>query len=176
MKFSYMSSSARWTFGLLAVAIVLFAGGMLVVAQQRSPAHGIDVPQTPGQWLGFAASMGFLLALFASIALTRHEVADRELILRQGLLIRCVIPLANIDSVRETARMPFGLGVRVGPDRTIFVNTAVTNLVAIELKEMMRFRLLFLVPLWKMRHVVVNVTDPAAFIQFLRERLEAGAR
>jgi hypothetical protein len=172
MTFSYMSSSARWTFGLLALAIVLFTAAMLVVAQQGRLAHGIDVPQTPGQWLGFAGSMGFVLALFASMALTRHEVTDRELILRQGLLIRCVIPLANIDSVRETARMPFGLGVRFGPDRTMFVNTAVTNLVAIELKETMRFRLVFLVPLWKMRHVVVNVADPAAFIRYLRERLE----
>jgi hypothetical protein len=171
MKFSYMSSSAKWTFGLLALAIVLLTAAMLVAARQAGPVGVMRLPRTPGQWLGFAASMGFVLALVASIALTRHEVGGRALILRQGLLIRCVIPLANIDSVRETARMPFGLGVRVGPDRTIFINTAVTNLVAIELKELMRFRLLFLVPLWKMRHVVVNVTDPAAFVQSIRERL-----
>ena len=72
--------------------------------------------------------------------------------------------------------MPFGLGVRVGPDRTMFVNTAVNNLVAIELKKLMRFRVLFLIPLWKMRRVVVNVNDPAAFIQHLRERIENGGR
>jgi hypothetical protein len=171
-----MSSSAKWAFGLLALAIVLFAAAMLVVAQQGRSGAGIHAPQTPGEWLAFAGSMGFVLALFASIALTRHEVTDRELILRQGLLFRGVIPLTNIGSVRETARMPFGLGVRVGMDRTIFVNTAVTNLVAIELKEPTRFRVAFLVPLWKMRHVVVNVTEPAAFIQCLRERLEAGGR
>jgi len=40
----------------------------------------------------------------------------------------------------------------------------------------MRFRLLFLVPLWKMRHVVVNVTDPAAFIQSIRYRLADSGR
>jgi hypothetical protein len=176
MKFSYMSAGAKWTFGLLALAIVLFAAAEVVAARQTGRVGVLQVPQTPGQWLGFAGSMGFLLALFASIALTRHEVTDRELILRQGLVIRCAVPLANIGSVHETARMPFGLGVRFGPDRTIFINTAVTNLVAIELKEPMRFRLFFLVPLWKMRNVVVNVVDPEAFIRSIRERLEGGGR
>jgi hypothetical protein len=40
----------------------------------------------------------------------------------------------------------------------------------------MRFRLFFLVPLWKMRNVVVNVVDPEAFIRSIRERLEGGGR
>ena len=175
MKFSYMSSGAKWTFGLLALAIVLF-GAAEVAARQTGRIGILQVPQTPWQWLGFAGSTGFLLALFASIVLTRHEVTGRELILRQGLLIRCVIPLANIESACETAHMPFGLGVRFGPDRTIFINTAVTNLVAIELKEPMRFRLFFLLPVWKMRNVVVNLADPEAFIRSIRERLAAEGR
>ena len=141
-------------------------------------------PAAPNKYIGRYGTYGCYRCIevncsaltAASIALTRHEVTDRALIVRQGLLIRCVIPLANIGSVRETARMPFGLGVRVGPDRTMFVNTAVTNLVAIDLKEPMRFWVMFLVPLWKMRHVVVNVADPAAFVQSIRGRLEAGDR
>jgi hypothetical protein len=176
MKFSYMSPTAKYTFGLLELAIVLLTAAMLVAARQGRPVTGLNVPRSPGDWIGFLAGMTFVLVLLGSIGLTRHEVTERSLILRQGLVIRCIIPLANIASVRETARMPFGLGVRVGPNRTMFVNTAVTNLVAIELKEPMRFRVLFLIPLWKMRRVVVNLNDPDGFIRCLRERLQNGGR
>jgi hypothetical protein len=176
MKFSYMSPTAKYTFGLLELGIVLFTAAMLVAGQQGRSVTGLQVPRSPGDWIGFLAGMAFALVLLGSIGFTRHETTDCALILRQGLLIRCVIPFTNIASVRETVRMPFGLGVRVGPDRTMFVNTAVNNLVAIELKKLMRFRVLFLIPLWKMRRVVVNVNDPAAFIQHLRERIENGGR
>ena len=174
MRFSYMSASAKWTFGLLALAIILFTAAVLLVPPQARPPAGMNFPHTTAQWVGYVAWMGLVLAMLGSVALTGHEVAGRNLILRLGLLIRCVIPLANIASVYETARMPFGVGVRVGPDRTMFVNAAVTNLVAVDLKEPMRFWVFFVLPLWKMRHVVVNVTDPSAFIRHIRERLEPG--
>ncbi|RMG53543.1 MAG: hypothetical protein D6723_06925 [Acidobacteria bacterium] len=171
MKFSYMSPTARFTFGLIIVSLILMSAGLLVIGARGQHYPGIRMPESIPGWTLFGALMTFILLILVSAFFTQHEVTDREIIIRQGILFHGAIPLDNVASVRETLRKPFGLGVRVGPDRTLFVNTALTNLVVIELKRPQRFKVFHLLPLWEMRRVIINLTDPEAFVRYIHDRI-----
>jgi hypothetical protein len=167
MKFSYMSTSARFTIGLLIMAIAAELLATIIMGHEAGAHGGIHVPQS---WAD-RTILPAVIVMLVSIFLTQHEVSDHAIIVRQGILIRCVIPLDKVADAHETSAMPFGIGVRLGQDRTLFVNTGLSPLVSIELTVPQRYWLLSVIPLWEMRRIVINVREPDRFVHCVRSRM-----
>jgi hypothetical protein len=127
----------------------------------------------PGQSIAKnARALAFSAGIFVGPWLTAHELAEDRLVLRQGLNFRGEIPYGNIASVQATERTSTGFPLRLYP-HTLFLALWPINLVAIRLRRPQRFRLFHLLPVWKVREVIVNVDRRGAFIAELRARAAA---
>ena len=70
MKFSYMSISARWTFGLLIMAFLTLLTERIIMAREGG-GHGLHVPHSWADWTILPA----VILMLASILLTHHNLA-----------------------------------------------------------------------------------------------------
>lgn len=111
-----------------------------------------------------------MAGIFVSPFLTQHELRTDRLLLRQGLNFGGSISYHNIAAVHTTERTSTGFPLRVYP-HTLFLVLWPVNLVAIRLRRPQRFRLFHLLPVWKVREVVINVDRRDAFIADLRSRI-----
>lgn len=126
-----------------------------------------------GQSIGKNARATALAAgIIASPWLTAHELDAEHLVIRQGLNFRGQIAYGNIAAVYATERKPSHFPIALYR-HTIFVALWPVNLVAIRLRQPQRFRLLHMLPVWKVREVVINVDRREAFIADVRARVAA---
>jgi len=126
-----------------------------------------------GESVGKNAGAAVLSAgVFVSPWFTEHELAADHLVLRQGLNFRGQIAYGNIAAVHATERTASGFPLRVYP-HTLFLALWPVNLVAIRLRRPQRFRLFHVLPVWKVREVVINVDRREAFIADLRAQVAA---
>ena len=127
----------------------------------------------PGESMGKNARATALAAgIIGSPWLTAHELDAAHLVLRQGLNFRGQIAYGNIAAVYATERKPTHFPIALYR-HTLFVALWPANLVAIRLRRPQRFRLLHVLPIWKVREVVINVDRRAAFIADVRARVAA---
>ncbi len=115
-----------------------------------------------------------LAALFGSPWLTHHELQKHRAVLSLGLYFRGSIDYRNIASVHATDRKPTEFPFRLYR-HALFLVLWPTNLVEIRLCRPQRFRVFHLLPVWKVRELVINVDDREAFIRDLRSRLDPAA-
>jgi len=123
-------------------------------------------------WLAVTLLLLFVVGI--SPFLTDHEITDRELILRQGLLFKAVIPLRDVSGVKE---------IDVGPAKTgvffqyrgssIYVTAQKSNLILVELRTTRRFG-------WalakKADRVFFDVLDQPRAVRMLNERIIPASR
>ena len=102
--------------------------------------------------------------------LTRHELHADRLVVRQGLNFTGTIPYQAIAAVHATERMPTQFPLRLYR-HTLFAVLWPVNLVSIRLKQPQSFRLLGVLPTWKVGEVVINVDRRAEFLADLRARV-----
>ena len=123
-----------------------------------------------GESMGKNARLAALLAgIFVSPWFTEHELGANCLVLRQGLNFGGTIAYGNIAAVHATERKPTHFPLALYR-HTLFVALWPANLVAIRLRRPQRFRLCHVLPVWKVREVVINVDRREAFIADLRAR------
>lgn len=111
-------------------------------------------------------------AVFISPWLTTHELVADHLVIRQGLNFGGQIAYDNISSVHSTERKPTHFPIALYR-HTLFLALWPSGLVAIRLRRPQRFRLFHVLPVWKVREVVINVDQHDAFIADLRARVAA---
>jgi hypothetical protein len=129
--------------------------------------------QLAGESMGKNARGAALSAgIFLSPWLTAHEVGADHLVLRQGLNFRGQIAYDNIASVHATEVKPTRFPINLYR-HTLFLALWPVNLVAIRLRRPQRFRLFHVLPVWKVREVVINVDRREAFVADLRARMAA---
>ena len=164
MKFSYRKATFVPTAILLGVAMAL----LNIVAYLYLSQDALSVVA----WLFITLLLLFVVGI--SPFLTDHELTDRELILRQGLLFKAVIPLRDIRGVKEIDSGPSKTGVFFAYRGTsIYVTTQKSNLILIELRGARRFR-------WalakKADRIYFNVNDQSRMVRMLTERIIPASR
>ncbi len=123
-------------------------------------------------WLIVSILVLFVVGI--SPFLTDHELTDRELVLRQGLLFKAVIPLRDIRGVKEIDTGPAKTGVFFAYRGTsIYVTSQKSTLILVELRSMRRFR-------WalakKADRVYFDVIDHSRLVRMLNERIIPASR
>lgn len=82
----------------------------------------------------------FLVVFGISPLLTSHEIVNRTLVLKRGLVFRAKIPLTNIDQIIRVQKGPVRRGVFFSIVRPeLFVTSARYNLIRLNLKRKQRF-------------------------------------
>ncbi|HXT35197.1 MAG TPA: hypothetical protein VN837_06435 [Chloroflexota bacterium] len=157
-----------WGWGLMTLSFLLRPLSALALA-----ARGRPLPEKETV-LGSVRDTVLLAGIFVSPFFTRHELRADRLVLRQGLNFGGSIRYSDIAAVHATERTATGLPLRLYP-HTLFLTLWPVNLVAIRLRRPQRFRLLHLLPGWKVREVVINVDRRDAFIADLRNRVAESA-
>jgi hypothetical protein len=126
-----------------------------------------------GESIGKNARVAALCAgIVASPWLTAHELGPVNLVIRQGLNFHGRIAYGAIASVYATERKPTHFPMQLYR-HTLFLALWPVNLVAIRPRQPQRFRLFHVLPVWKVREVVINVDRREAFIADLRSRVAA---
>jgi hypothetical protein len=129
--------------------------------------------QLPGDSVGKNARLTAILAVMvASPWCTAHELDADGLVIRQGLNFQGRIAYHNITSVYATERKPIHFPMQLYR-HTLFLALWPVNLVAIRLRRPQRFRLFHILPVWRVREVVINVDRRDAFVADLRTRMAA---
>lgn len=165
-RYSYTRSPrVAWGWGALTLGALLKSlTNMALLAQGHRLA---------GEGMGKNARATALAAgIVVSPWLTTHELDAEHLVLRQGLNFRGQIAYRNIAAVHATERKPTHFPIALYR-HTLFVALWPVNLVAIRLRRPQRFRLLHVLPIWKVREIVINVDRREAFIADLRARVAA---
>jgi hypothetical protein len=165
-RYSYTRTSrVTWGWGALTLGSLL-----LPLTNMTLAARG---HQLPGESVGKNARASALgVGIVLSPWFTAHELNASHLVLRQGLNFRGRIAYGDIASVHATERTASGFPLRVYR-HTLFLALWPVNLVAIRLRRPQRFRLFHVLPVWKVREVVINVDRRDAFIADLRARVAA---
>jgi hypothetical protein len=138
--------------------------GLVLAARGGRLPKGERVPAHLGQLALFAA-------LFGSPWLTNHELRADRAVLRLGLYFGGSIHYGNIDAVYATERRPTEFPMRLYR-HTIFLALWPVNLVEIRLRRPQRFRVFHLLPVWRIRDVVISVDKRDDFINDLRARMD----
>jgi hypothetical protein len=167
VRYSYTRApKVAWGWGLMTLSLMLRPLSAPVLAAQGRPLPEKETVR------GSVSDAVLLAGIFISPFFARHELRADRLVLRQGLNFAGSINYRNIAAVHATERTSMGFPLRVYP-HTLFLVLWPVNLVAIRLRRPQRFRLLHLLPVWKVREVVINVDRRDAFIADLRSRIAA---
>lgn len=116
-----------------------------------------------------AALTASVLVVGVSPLLTRHEIVDGKIILRQGWHIRFTIPLDRVKGIQRLDRIEVKEGVLMDAfNRTLVMTDAKTGGVRLEIKQAVRVPSAF----WKKVAVVIfDVEDPDRFMaEVMRSR------
>ncbi len=165
-RYSYTRTpSVTWGWGALTLGALLQSLTAMVLI-----ARGYRLP---GESIGKNARAAALTAgIIVSPWLTAHELDADHLVLRQGLNFHGRIDYRNIAAVYATERKPTHFPIALYR-HTLFVALWPANLVAIRLRRPQRFRLFHVLPVWKVREVVINVDRREAFVADARARMAA---
>jgi len=165
-RYSYTRTPpVTWAWGAFTLSALL-----LPVTHLALRARGYRLA---GQSIGKnAQAAAFGATIFVSPWFTAHELSAEHLVVRQGLNFRGQIAYDRITAVHATERKPTHFPIALYR-HTLFVALWPVNLVVIRLGQPQRFRLLHVLPVWKVREVVINVDRRDAFIADLRARVAA---
>ena len=156
---------------------VIWGWGALTLGTQLLPLTQMALVaqghRLSGERIGKNARAAALSAvIFVSPWITAHELGAGHLVIRQGLNFRGQIAYGNIAAVHATERKPTHFPLALYR-HTLFVALWPVNLVAIRLRQPQRFRLFHVLPVSKVREVVINMDRRDAFIADLRVRMAA---
>lgn len=121
----------------------------------------------PGERLLFVVVMGSLIALTVLVIgvsplLTRHEVVDGKITIRQGWHSKLVIPMDQVKRLQRLDRIEAKEGVLLDAfNRTLVMTDSKSNGIRLEMKKTVRVPAVF----WKKVDVVIfDVVDPDRFV------------
>jgi membrane protein YdbS with pleckstrin-like domain len=121
----------------------------------------------PEERLLFIAVMGVILTMTVLVIgvsplLTKHEVSDGNIIIRQGWHSKLVIPLDQVKRLQRLDRIEAKEGVLLDAfNRTLVMTDSKANGIRLEMKDAVRVPAAF----WKKVDVVIfDVTDPDRFV------------
>ena len=152
-----------WGWGALTLGTLLLPLTRMALVAQGHPLSGESIGKD-------ARAVAFSAGIIVSPWFTAHELSAGHLVLRQGLNFRGQISYGNITAVHATERTASGFPLRIY-QHTLFLALWPINLVAIRLRRPQRFRLFHVLPVWKVREVVINVDRRDTFITDLRARV-----
>lgn len=103
-----------------------------------------------------------VLVIGVSPLLTRHEVVDGKVVIRQGWHSKMVIPLDQVKRLQRLERIEAKEGVLLDAfNRTLVMTDSKVNGIRLEIKEAVRVPAAF----WKKVDVVIfDVKDPERFV------------
>jgi hypothetical protein len=113
--------------------------------------------------------ISILLVFGISPLLTKHQIAEDKIILKQGLYFKAVVPLGNIRDVKSTD-INAKIGIKFSLTKPIlYVTTSKIGLISIKLKGQRRFGYAW----WKRAdEIIFNVDDPKKFVKLVEEKME----
>lgn len=121
----------------------------------------------PEERMLFIVVMGLILAftvlvIGVSPLLTRHEVIDGKIVIRQGWHSKLVVPMDQVKRLQRLDRIEAKEGVLLDAfNRTLVMTDSRSNGIRLEMREAKRVPAVF----WKKVDVVIfDVTDPDHFI------------
>jgi membrane protein YdbS with pleckstrin-like domain len=121
----------------------------------------------PQESLLFIVIVGVILAIAVLVIgvsplLTRHEVVDGNIVLRQGWHYKLVIPTNIVKRLQRLERIEAKEGVILDAfNRTLVMTDSKVNGIRLEIKEPLRVPAAF----WKKVDMVIfDVTDPERFV------------
>lgn len=121
----------------------------------------------PEERMLFIVVMGLILAftvlvIGVSPLLTRHEVIDGKIVIRQGWHSKLVVPMDQVKRLQRLDRIEAKEGVLLDAfNRTLVMTDSRSNGIRLEMREAKRVPAVF----WKKVDVVIfDVTDPDRFI------------
>jgi membrane protein YdbS with pleckstrin-like domain len=121
----------------------------------------------PEERMLFIVVMGLILAftvlvIGVSPLLTRHEVIDGKIVIRQGWHSKLVVPMDQVKRLQRLDRIEVKEGVLLDAfNRTLVMTDSRSNGIRLEMREAKRVPAVF----WKKVDVVIfDVTDPDRFI------------
>ena len=111
--------------------------------------------------------ISILLVFGISPLLTKHQIAEDKIILRQGLYFKAVVPIENVKGIGFTD-VNAKICVKFSLTKPIlYVITSKINLISMKLKKQMRFGYAW----WKRAdEIIFNVDNPKEFIRLVEER------
>lgn len=166
IRYSYTHTQAvAWGWGSLTLGALLQSLTTMALIARGHRLAGESMGKN-------ARATALVAAIIVSPWLTAHELDADHLVLRQGLNFRGQIAYDDIAAVYATERKPTHFPIALYR-HTLFIALWPANLVAIRLRRPRRFRLLHVLPIWKVREVVINVDRREAFIADVRARMAA---
>lgn len=121
----------------------------------------------PEERMLFIVVMGLILAftvlvIGVSPLLTRHEVIDGKIVIRQGWHSKLVVPMDQVKRLQRLDRIEAKEGVLLDAfNRTLVMTDSRSNGIRLEMRDAKRVPAVF----WKKVDVVIfDVTDPDRFI------------
>jgi hypothetical protein len=157
--FDYDKKMFYFTTILLFLSLILTLFVMLVIVP-------VDIT-----WISIITILfiSILLVFGISPLLTKHQIAEDKIILKQGLYFKAVVPLGNIRDVKSTD-INAKIGIKFSLTKPIlYVTTSKINLISIKLKKRKRFGYAW----WKRAdEIIFNVDDPKGFIKLVEEKME----
>jgi len=112
----------------------------------------------------------FILLVFGiSPLITKHEIAEGKIILRQGLYFKAVVPIKNVKEMGFTdINVKKGIKFSI-TEPILYVTTSKINLIYIKLKRQRRFGYAW----WKRAdEIIFNIDNPKKFIDSVEEKME----
>lgn len=125
-RFAYETGKIRYIFIFLIIIDLVCIGPMFL----------IDEPGFGWVILYMIVLLGTITFLFGfTPLLTKHEVHDTFIVIRQGWYYRNRIDYSDMRSIKHVKNGPFGLGVHFIGNRTTYVNGRDKDLILLELDE-----------------------------------------
>ena len=111
--------------------------------------------------------ISILLVFGISPLLTKHQIAEDKIILRQGLYFKAVVPIKNVKDIGFTD-INAKIGIKFSLTKPIlYVTTSKIGLISIKLKGQRRFGYAW----WKSAdEIIFNVDNPKRFIRLVEEK------
>lgn len=155
--FDYNKKMFYFIIMLLFLSLILLLFVMIVIVP-------VDI-----MWIAIITILfiSILLVFGVSPLLTKHEIAEDKIILKQGLYFKAVVPIDNIKDVEPT-KINARIGIKFSLTKLIlYVTTSRIGLISMKLKKQMRFGYAW----WKKTdEIILNVDNPEEFIRLVEER------
>lgn len=151
-RFAYETRALRWV-------LLLF----LVIELVSLPLFYFAVPEEEAVFFYFFIAFMLLILLIFGISpfLTKHEVHDTYIVLRQGWYYRNRIELSDIRAIKHVADGPWSYGVHFIGGRTVYVNGRTRDLILLELDDVRHHN----GKRRRMVRVLFDTVDNAAFLR-----------
>ena len=152
--FDYDKKMFYFTTILLFLSLILTLFVMLVIVP-------VDI-----MWIVIIAVLFIFILLVFGISplITKHQIVEGKIILRQGLYFKAVVPLENVKCIGFTD-INAKIGIKFSLTKPIlYITTSKIGLISIKLKGQRRFGYAW----WKRAdEIIFNVDDPKRFIKLV---------